>query len=153
MLSRMATTVEEVPKFWSLIFWFPLSVTRPVTENPLLCAGTFFVPPRAPESHIKSMCTQRLEQHRRLELVSTGTQTVRIRKSSLGNFLRNRSYNEVKPKGVCDFVPVMDCFLEVVSRVDVQQRKRRLCGIECLSQQVQKDDRVLASAEQEDWAF
>ena len=72
MLPHGLAAVEEIPKFWPLIFWIPLAELIAMREEALLGAGLFLVASRAAQGAVELVLLDRRQQSRRLQSVAAG---------------------------------------------------------------------------------
>ena len=73
--------------------------------------------------------------------------------SSLVDAFLHAAYDEFGSEFLSQFITILDGFLEVMSRVDVQQREWNLCRIESFVGKICYHDRILATRKEDDWTL
>ena len=149
MLAAADAGVVEVPELGPLRARVPLPEVVAEAEDPLLGAGALLVAARAADRGVETVLLDRVEQRRRLELVPRCARAGLLDDPALvDRLLHGRDEQRLAQLGDAA-VAVLDHLGEVVARVDVHHRERKLARPERLLGEAQEHDRVLAAGEEE----
>ena len=96
------------------------------------------------------MLSQRVEQGDGLELVTARARALFLLRAPAVDGLLNARDDEALSERLDRTIAKLEGLGEVVARVDVQDRERKASRTKRLLREVEEEDRVLASAEQED---
>ena len=123
-------TVVDVPQFGTLVLGVPLSEGVAVRKEALLGACFFLVAACATDGGFEAQFLERVEQRHGLEPVAAGIRSGFFDDTSLVDGILDVAHDQACADLLHELVAVADRFVEVVSGVDVQQRKRDGGGIE-----------------------
>ena len=110
----------------------------------LLGARFLLVAPRAAERRVEAVRGQRLLQRLRLHHVGIERAAMRDRRDAVAHALLVGVHDEIDPEPLRLGVAEGDHLAELPGRVDMQQGKRRLGGVEGLAREMQHHRGVLA---------
>src|SRR3954449_6415463 len=142
--------VVDAPQLRALAARVPLTEVVAEAEDPLLRAGALLVAARAAERGVEAVLLDRVEQRRRLQAVARRARPGLLDHTAAVDRILHRGDDEPLAELGHAAVAVLDDLGEVVARVHVHERERERRGAERLLGQAQKDDRVLAAAEEQD---
>ena len=121
-----------------------------MTEEAFLGTGFFLISSGTTDGCIEFIVLQGIEQGSGLQLVAGSIITRFLLYSSLVDAFLHATHDEFGSEFLGEFVTILDGFLEVVTRVDVEQREWNLRRIECLVGEICDYDRILATREEDD---
>jgi len=152
-LARRDARVVEVPQFGTLILRVPLSARVAKREDALLCARPLLVAPRAAERGVVAAFAQCIEECVRLQALAAEDRADRKWIRAVGQCRVIGMHAQIEAELARMAVAKLDHLPELVSGVDVQERKRRLLRMEGLLREAQHDRGVLADRIQHDRAL
>ena len=135
--------VIQIPQFRTLILGIPLAILIAEGEDPLLGAGFLLVAPGAAECDVESTLGQSVEQGAGLQKTAALLCSEPKRAGAFVNRLPVGVNDQPRSDVTDEIVAERDHFMELVCRVDVQQRKRNLARVESLLRQPDHHRRVL----------
>src|SRR6478672_592586 len=147
VLARTVPGVEEVPQLGALVLRVPLTELVAEADDALLGARLLLVAPAAAEEAVEPVLGDRVEQRHRLERVPGAVGT--LTQPSVVDVVLHARDDEAQTETLDRLVAVVDHLGEVVAGVDVQHREGDRRRPERLRRQVQHDDGVLATAEEQ----
>ena len=139
------STVEKVPKFWALVFWIPLAEVIAVGEEAFFGAGFFFVATSTSEAGIVLMFLDRIEEGDGLEFVAGSVRSFFFDDAAGIDGFLDVTHNELSAQEFYELIAVVHCFLEVVTGIDVDERKGRACGPEGFFREPCHDDGIFTA--------
>ena len=149
MLALADARVVEAPDLRPLRSRVPLAEVVAEAEDPLLRAGALLVAARAADGRVEAVSLDRVEQRRRLELVSRRARPGLVDDPAFVDRLLDARDDEPLAE-LCDApIAELDHLGEVVAGVDVHDREGELPRPEGLLGQPQQHDRVLAAGEEQ----
>ena len=145
VFSVVFSSVVEVPEFWSLVFWIPLSEFVSVGEKSFFGACFFFISPSSADGDIKFVFLDGVEEGDGLEDVPAGVFPGFFFDAAGINAFLHGSDDKVYPSFFEVVVSEGEGFWEVVSSVYVEEGERDGCGLECFLCEVSEGDGVFSS--------
>src|SRR5438067_1798800 len=149
VLALADARVVEAPQLGSLRARVPLAEVVAKGENPLLRPAPLLVAAGAADRRVEAVLLDRVEQRRRLQPVARRTRSCLLDDAALVDRLLHGRDDEPLAELRDAAVAVLDRLREVVPRIDVHDRERKLARPERLLGEPQQDDRVLAAGEEQ----
>ena len=153
VLAHVLAAVKEVPQLGALVFGVPLAVAVAMRKEAFLGARLFLVAAGAAEGSVKAELGQGVEQGDRLQPVARGVGAVFFDHAAAVDRVLDVADDQLDIVAFRQVIAEVERFLEVVARVDMQQREGDAAGGEGAARQLDHDNRVLAAGEEQDRAF
>src|SRR6478735_7588998 len=147
VLAGTVPGVEAVPQLGALVRRVPLTELVAEADDALLGARLLLVAPAAAEEAVEPVLGDRVEERRRLQRVAGAVGA--LTQSAVVDVVLHARDDEAQTETLDRLVAVGDHLGEVVAGVDVQHREGDRRRPERLRRQVQHDDGVLATTEEQ----
>ena len=148
MLAGADAGIEEAPKLGALIFRVPLSERVAKREDALLGARLFFVTTCTANAGVEAEFGNGVEQRHGLMTV-TAFSGIAQNDTSLRDRIFHRAHDQAFTELRGAMIAKGDDLRKIVSGIDVQQRKGKRTGAECLFRQAQQHQGILAAGKEQ----
>jgi len=145
--------VVDVPKFGSLPFGVPGAEFVADAENAFLGAGFFLVAPGAADAGVKFKFFDGFQQSVGLQGIAARVFARPVLQTLSVDGILDLADDEFFTELGRQPVAVFEHFGEIMTSIDVHQRKRKLAGAESLFGQFYERNRILAAGEQQPRSF
>ena len=149
LLALADAGVQHIPRLGPLVARIPSTLTIAERQDALLGAGLVLVATTAAERGIEAVLGDGVEQRHRLQPVAAGPRTGILDDPAAVDRLLHAGDDQPGTDALDELVAVLDDLGEVVTRVDVHDRKRQPSRRERQHGEMQQHRRVLAAAEQQ----
>ncbi len=149
VFAGISASVEKVPEFGALVFRVPLPKIVAVGEEAFLGTGFLLVAATTAECGIILMFLKGIEKGDGLEFVARGVGSGFLGHAAGVDGFLNGADDELGAEQAYELIAVMHGLIEIVSGIDVDERKRRACWPECFFREPSHDDGVLAAGEEQ----
>ncbi len=153
VLALAVGAVVEVPQLGPLVARVPLAELVPEAEDPLLGPGLLLVAAGPAEYGVEPVLPDGSEQGGRLQPVAAGPGPGLFDHPARVDVVLDPADHQADPNPGHGVIPELDHLGEVVPGIDVHDRERQRRRPERLGGQVQHDDGVLPSREEQDRPF
>src|SRR5262249_41138943 len=137
-------TIVETPRFGSLPLRIPAMMRVAEGENTLFRPRFLFVASGAGQGCVKAMRIERLAKRLRLHHIGVNLRAADDRADAAGEPIAVDVNDQVQPKFTRALIAEGDHVAEFPGRIDVEQRKGWLCGMESFQREVQENRGILA---------
>ena len=149
VLTRVVTTVEEVPQLRTLVLRVPLAEIVAVGKKALLGAGLLFVAPATAEARGEFVLLDRVEQSHRLQRIARSVGAFLLLDPTLVDRILDMADDQPRPEFFGERVPVSDGLGKIMAGIDMEERKRNFRRPEGLGGEVGHNNGILAAGKKQ----